>query len=105
LKEEKIENPLDKEDKAREPPMGYSAFRKSFKKLTDVSPNQYYLDIRLKKAIELMGTTNLNFKEIAHKTGFESPFYFSKFFKKKYGVGPKGYRLGMVIDKIKSFKS
>ena len=52
-----------------------------------------------------MRTTNLNFKEIAHKTGFESPFYFSKFFKKKYGVGPKGYRLGMVIDKIKSFKN
>jgi len=105
LMQENIEKPLDMEDIAKELPMGYSAFRKSFKKLTEVSPNQYYLDIRLKKAIELMSTTNLNFKEIAHKTGFESPFYFSKFFKKKYGVGPKGFRMGMIIDKIKSFKN
>lgn len=105
MMQENIEKPLDMEDIARALPMGYSAFRKSFKKITEQSPNQYYLDIRLKKAIELMSTTNLNFKEIAHKTGFESPFYFSKFFKKKYGVGPKGFRLGMVIDKIKTFKN
>jgi len=92
LMQENIENPLDIEALAAELPMGYSAFRKSFKKITGLSPNQYYLDIRLKKAIELMGSTKLNFKEIAHKTGFESPFYFSKFFKKRYGIGPKEFR-------------
>lgn len=92
LMQENIEKVWSMEAIAGQLPMGYSAFRKSFKKITGLSPNQYYLDTRLKKAIELMGTTNLNFKEIAHKTGFESPFYFSKFFKKKYGVSPKVFR-------------
>jgi AraC-like DNA-binding protein len=92
LMQENMETVLSIGAIANELPMGYPAFRKTFKKVTGLSPNQYYLDARLKKAIELMRSTKLNFKEIAHKTGFESPFYFSKLFKKKYGTGPKAFR-------------
>ena len=90
--QESFENSLDMEKLARELPMGYSSFRKSFKQITGESPNQYHLNLRLNRAKDLLTTTILNINEIADQTGFDSVFYFSKLFKKKNGVSPKYYR-------------
>lgn len=90
---ESFENSLDMEQLARELPMGYSSFRKVFKKNTGQSPNQYHLNLRLDRARQLLAGTALNISEISDQTGFESVSYFSKLFKKKNGVSPKSYRL------------
>lgn len=90
--EESIEKPVDMEKLTMELPMGYSSFRKAFKKFTGESPNQYHLNLRLNKAKELLTATNLNINEVADQTGFDSVFYFSKLFKKKNGQSPKIYR-------------
>jgi AraC-like DNA-binding protein len=94
LIQESLEKPVDMKKLARELPMGYSSFRKTFKKLTGESPNQYHLNLRLNRAKDLLLTTNLNINEVAYQTGFDSVFYFSKLFKKKNGVSPKFYRSG-----------
>lgn len=57
-----------------------------------MSPNQHYLNLRLKKAKELLLSTNLNIDEIAYHTGFGEISYFSKLFKKKNGVSPMVFR-------------
>lgn len=93
LLQESIENPINLEEMVKELPMGYSKFRKSFKEMTGISPNQYHLDLRLDKAKELLASTNLTINEIAYKTGFGSIFYFSRLFKKKNGVSPKWFRI------------
>lgn len=90
--QESFEDNLDMEKLAKELPMGYSSFRKSFKRITGESPNQYHLNLRLERAKNLLTTTILNINEVAMQTGFESVFYFSKLFKKKNGVSPKYYR-------------
>jgi len=89
---ESIENPVEIEQLLTEIPMSYSKFRLAFKKATGLSPNQYYLNIRLNKAKELLNSTSLNINEIAYHTGFDSIFYFSKLFKRKNGISPKDYR-------------
>lgn len=93
LLQESLEAPVKMEELAKQLSIGYSKFRKSFKDITGLSPNQYHLELRLKKAKELLTSTTLSVSEIAYKTGFESVFYFSKIFKKKMGVSPKFYRL------------
>ena len=95
--QESIENPISMDELLDEVPMSYSKFRQAFKNATGLSPNQYYLDIRLNKAKELLTATSLSINEIAYHTGFESIFYFSKLFKKKNGVSPKDYRNNRLV--------
>ncbi len=73
--------------------VSYSKFRKDFKQATGLSPNQYHLDLRLTKAKELLSATNIPIGEIADQTGFDTLFYFSRIFKKKYHLSPRNYRL------------
>lgn len=92
--QESLEKPVDLERMARELPMGYSTFRKEFKRVTGEPPNQFLLNLRLNRARQLLESTNMNINEIACQTGFDSVYYFSKLFKKKNGKSPKYYRSG-----------
>ena len=92
LLQEALDKPADMELLATDLHMGYSAFRKTFKKKVGVSPNQYHLNLRLNRAVHLLTSTNLTISEVAYQTGFDSLFYFSKLFKKKIGESPKLYR-------------
>lgn len=76
----------------------YSWFRKTFKEYTGFSPAQYFQELKLRKAKELLLETNLSIKEIAYKLDFSSYEYFLSFFKKRVGQTPIAYRnLGRLI--------
>ena len=70
----------------------YSWFRKEFKEYTGFSPAQYFQELKLRKAKELLTETNLSIKEIAFKLDFSSYEYFLSFFKKRVGQTPLVYR-------------
>lgn len=93
---ESLEKHVDLERMAKDLPMGYSTFRKAFKKITGEPPNQFLLHLRLNRARYLLDTTNLSINEVAYQTGFDSIYYFSKLFKKRIGKSPKFYRNGNV---------
>ena len=59
-----------------------------------MSPNDYIKKIRMETAAELLLTTNMTAAEVAYKVGFEDQYYFSKSFKKYYGLPPSQYRKG-----------
>ena len=63
-----------------------------FKQVTGESPNQYLIQIRIRRARELLESSRLNMGEIASVLGYESPLYFSRQFKQLQGVSPKRYR-------------
>jgi len=73
---------------AEELGVSYSNFRKLFKEYTGLSPATYQQELRLRRAKELLTTTDLSIKEIAYRLNFESPDYFSAKFKAKMGCKP-----------------
>lgn len=52
----------------------------------------FLLETRMKKAMELFRQTNLKSYEIAEKTGYSNPQYFSSSFKKYTGYSPAEFR-------------
>ncbi|MDR0682968.1 MAG: substrate-binding domain-containing protein [Dysgonamonadaceae bacterium] len=65
---------------------------RKIKELTGVSPVDFLRDYRLKKAAVLIKQQHLSISEVAYRTGFSSPAYFSKCFKVLYGMTPKEYQ-------------
>jgi AraC-like DNA-binding protein len=68
-----------------------SQFYRKMVSLTGKSPNTFILEHRLKEALKLLGKNAGNISEIAFETGFSSPSYFTKCFKKKFGLLPAAY--------------
>lgn len=69
-----------------------STISRMFMKYAGVNFVDYVNMIRMEKARDLMENSTKTISEIAEITGFESLSYFSKMFKKKYGISPLEYR-------------
>lgn len=65
---------------------------RKLKALTGKTPTQYMRMLRMKKAMELLNTTELNISEIAYDLGFSDPNYFSRTFQQVYGKTPSSIR-------------
>jgi YesN/AraC family two-component response regulator len=61
---------------------------KIFKEETGDSPINYLINMRLNKAKELLEEGDLSIKTIAKSVGYNDAYYFSKLFKKHFGVSP-----------------
>lgn len=65
-------------------------FRK-LKALIDTSPSEFINDVRLQKAAELIQTKADTLAQISYTVGFNEQSYFTKRFRKKFGVTPSEY--------------
>lgn len=63
-----------------------------YKQMAGQNLLEYIQTTKLHVAIELMETTTLKLNEIAIRVGFDSPSYFTTFFKRKMGLSPQEYR-------------
>lgn len=66
--------------------------RTLFHKQFGASPKRYLEKKRLDAAHELLKTTSDPVGEIAYYCGYQSPYYFSKVFKKEFGMAPSFVR-------------
>lgn len=73
-----------------------SKLQLGFKFMHDATLGEYIRAVRLKKAEELIRTTDLNISQVVYSIGFTSRSYFCKIFKKKYKCSPKAYKKNAV---------
>jgi AraC-like DNA-binding protein len=59
--------------------------------LTGFSPNLLLKEFRLQKAKEMLHKKHSGISQVSLESGFSSPSYFTKCFKKKYGILPMAY--------------
>ena len=62
------------------------------KSITDSSPVELLRNARLKRAYQLLLTTDKSVSEVAYAVGFTAPSYFTKCFKEEYGMVPGDVR-------------
>lgn len=65
---------------------------RKIKELTGTAPVEFLRTYRLNKATQLLRQNAYTVSEVAYRTGFSSPVYFSKCFKAVYGVTPTEYQ-------------
>ena len=63
-----------------------------FKKYLGVSPKDYIVSYRMRRAEEFLGDESLSVGNIAYSVGYKDPLTFSKMFKMKTGMSPSEYR-------------
>lgn len=72
--------------------MSESNFYAAFQKQMGISPIIYLNNYRLSVAADRLTDTSDSISEISYSVGIKDPLYFSKLFKKIYGMAPKEYR-------------
>ncbi|MDR1201486.1 MAG: response regulator [Tannerellaceae bacterium] len=73
--------------------MGRTRFFNRIKDITGMTPNDYLIYLKMNKGQQLLKEDNgFTIAEIAYQLGFSNPAYFSKCFKKQFGITPLEYK-------------
>ena len=67
-------------------------FAKTFKMAYNITPKEYIIRMRMKRAEEYLIYSAYSVMEISSLLGYSDPAYFSAAFKRIYGVSPSAYR-------------
>ena len=68
--------------------MSRTQLYRKFRSLTDKTPNDYFLTLRLHKAMELLSSSEISVSEAAYGTGFKNLSHFSRAFTHEFGINP-----------------
>lgn len=69
--------------------------KRGFKEVFGTTVFGYLRDRRLEKAQQLLLDGQMKVASVAHTVGYDSPTSFNAAFKRKYGVSPKAYQMGV----------
>lgn len=92
IMEENIEEPLSPTDIAEELQISTRQLERLFGRFLNSSPKQYFMELRLHKARNLLVQTEHSITEIAMASGFRSASHFTKTFRAFYGRTPISHR-------------
>jgi AraC-like DNA-binding protein len=75
-----------------------SHFFSLFKRQTGSAPIDFFIQLRMRHARQLLVTTSLSVKQVAAALGYDDAFYFSRVFKSVYAVSPSLYRQQLLSE-------
>lgn len=76
--------------------VSHTYMAKIFKKHFGLSPNAYIIHKKIQYAKDLLKTCEYTTSEVAEASGFSTPYYFSRAFKKSVGVPPSRYAVSLI---------
>ena len=68
-----------------------SSLNRKMRDILNDTANNHIREVRMAKAEELLRNSTMQINEICYKVGFQTPSYFIKCFRKKYGMSPNEY--------------
>lgn len=88
-----LAEPLRLDDVAHLVRMSPNYINARFRREAGMPIHAWILEQRMKKSMQLCQQTELPFKVVAARSGFNDPLYFSKAFRRKFGLSPSEARL------------
>src|SRR5262245_6751172 len=70
-------------------------FSRAFKQSAGITPHEYLVECRVKRAQQLIAGTDLTLSEIALASGFADQSHCARRFRERVGVSPSRYRWAM----------
>ncbi len=92
LMEENIEKPLSLDEIATATALSRRQIERLFKRHLNCVPKRYYLQLRLRRARELLVQTSMPIIDITTACGFQSPPHFSRCYRAQFGCPPSAER-------------
>jgi transcriptional regulator GlxA family with amidase domain len=92
LMEENIEKPLSLDRIAHATGLSRRQIERLFRRHLDCVPKRYYLEIRLRRARELLLQTAMPIMDVTTSCGFKSPPHFSRCYRAQFGYPPSAER-------------
>ncbi|MDO5554045.1 MAG: DNA-binding transcriptional regulator [Planctomycetia bacterium] len=83
---------IDVIDVAEHVKLARRTLERRFAKVYNCTPNQMIIQVRLKRACDLLRNSRMLVNIIAERVGFQSSSYFTILFHKQFGLLPKDYR-------------
>lgn len=92
LMEENIEKPMSLDKIAKSTGLSRRQIERLFRRDLNCVPKRYYLEMRLRRARELLLQTAMPIMDITAACGFQSPPHFSKCYRSQFGHPPSAER-------------
>ena len=89
---EEIDRKIDIDELAARVYLSHSGLIRKFKKEFGVSPSEYLINLRMRRAKQLLIENDITVGEAAEKCGYSNAYYFSNAFKKVTGMSPSEYK-------------
>ena len=90
--EEHLDEPLTISELSRRSFLSSTAFKEYFRRLYGQPVHSWLRDKRMRRAADLLRTSNLNVLGVAQSVGYGSTSQFTAVFRRQYGVTPGKYR-------------
>jgi len=72
--------------------LSVSHFSRLFKQRTRYGPMDYFIQLKMQYACQLLDHSNMQIYEVSWEIGYEDALYFSRIFKKTIGMSPLAYK-------------
>lgn len=94
-----VNSTLSLKDIAQQFGISQRSFTRRFKLATGINATQYWQNVKIETAKELLSSSNLSIQEVAFQVGYQDQANFSRLFKHNLNMTPKSYR-AMVRKKL-----
>lgn len=94
----KVRETLTSEEIEQQFHLTYKHLTRTFSGVYGIGIMQYHIQLKMQVAARELRSTDKSISHIAMDLGFSDPLYFSKCFRKQFGISPRNYRKNHVLE-------